>query len=110
MIEFIVDLFRKKDLQKVKLEGEKDSMPADFNKAERNLVQVCMKTVLSKKRVTVRTLKAVSDNPKYTRYDRRVKLYMKKVQDEIIIDCTHFLDMLHSYCIDRDGNGAESAV
>ena len=110
MIEFIIDLFRKKDVQKVMLEGEREPMPADFNKAERNLVHVSMKAVLSKKRVTVRTLKAVSENPKYTRYDRRVKLYMKKVQDEIIIDCTHFLDMLHSYCIDRKGNGAESEV
>ena len=110
MIEFIVDMFRKKDQQKVMIEGEKSNVPADFLKAERNLIHVGFKGVLSQKRVTIRTLNAISENPKYTRYDRRVKLYRTKVQEEIIIDCTHFLDMLHSYCIDRDGNGAESEV
>ena len=60
--------------------------------------------------MTVRTLNAISENPKYTRYDRRIKLFKKKMQEEMIVDCTHFLDMLHSYCIDRDGNGPESEV
>ena len=85
-------------------------MPADFTKPEKNLVHVGFKTVLSAKRVTVRTLNAIAENPKYTRYDRRIKLYKKKMQEDIIIDCTHFLDMLHSYCIDRNGNGIETEV
>ena len=54
-------------------------MPADYTKAERNLVHVGFKNIISAKRVIVRTLDAISENPKYTRYDRRVKEYRKKI-------------------------------
>ena len=110
MNEYIVDLFRKKDQQKVRVQGVKQPINADYTKAERNLIHVGFKNILAQKRVTIRTLHAIAENPKYTRYDRRIKQYMKKMQEELVLDCTHFLDMLHSYCIDRNGNGNESEV
>jgi len=79
MIEYIIDLFRKKDKQNVKVEGAAKPMPADYTKAERNLVHVGFKNIISAKRVIVRTLDAISENPKYTRYERRVKEYRKKI-------------------------------
>ena len=75
MVEYIIDMFRKKDKQKVKIEGNPKPQPADYNKTERNLIHVGFKTVIAKKRVIIRTLTAISENPKYTRYDRRVKEY-----------------------------------
>ena len=47
MVEYIVDMFRKKDLQKVRIEGSKQPVAADYTKAERNLIHVGFKGVLS---------------------------------------------------------------
>ena len=64
--------------------------------------------MVSSKRVVVRTLGAVTENPKYARYAKRVRSYTEKIQEEVIADCSHFIDMLHSYCIDRKGNSPET--
>ena len=110
MAEFINDLARKKSEQKVRVEGEMRPIKSDYTRAERNIIQVSFKNVIGEKRVLVRTLDSILENPKYTRYDKRLKQYRKKVQTEIITDCSHFLDMLHSYCIDRQGNRVETEV
>ena len=81
---------------------------ADYTKVERNLVHVCFKNVIGPKRVLVRTLDAIMENPKYNKYTKRMKAYKTKVRDELIGDATYMIDMLQSYCIDRKGNGAES--
>lgn len=110
MAEFIVELMRCKEKQKVMVENERRAIKADFTRAERNLILVAFKNVLGEKRVLVRTLDAISENPKYNKFDRKIKAYRKKIKEEIIADCSQFLDMLHSYTIDRQGNLAESEV
>ncbi len=50
---------------------------ADYTRAERNIMQVAIKNVLGEKRVLVRTLDSVLENPKYNRYDKRLKQYKK---------------------------------
>ena len=37
-----------------------------------------------------------------------MRTYTTKLQEELIGDCKYYQDMLHSYCIDRAGNGPES--
>lgn len=69
---------------------------------------MAFKKVLGPKRVIVRTILAVEENPKYNKYTKRLRAYRKKVEEEIIGDCSHFLDMLHAYCVDRTGNGLET--
>ena len=110
MAEFVSDMARKKDQQKVRVEGEMRPIKADYTRAERNIMQVAIKNVLGEKRVLVRTLDSVLENPKYTRYDKRLRQYRKQIQTEIITSCSHFSDMIHSYCIDRQGNRVESEV
>ncbi len=77
MAEFISDMARKKDQQKVRVEGEMRPIKADYTRAERNIMQVAIKNVLGEKRVLVRTLDSVLENPKYTRYDKRLRQYRK---------------------------------
>ena len=36
--------------------------------------------------------------------------FTNKLKEELISDCNYFMDMLHSYCVDRTGNGPESEV
>lgn len=111
MVEYIVEMMRMKDQQQVQLKefGERQKpVPADYTKAERNLVHVGFKTVLGPKRVAVRTISAILENPKYNRYSKKIAAYKQKLQQEIISDCTYYLDMLQSYCIDRKGNRIES--
>ena len=107
-IEFLIDFFRKKDEQKVRVQNKPQPIEADYLRAERNFVQIAFKNVIGPKRVVVRTLHAILENPKYARYNKRINDYRHKVEDEIVSDCSYFLDMLHSYCIDRKGNGAET--
>lgn len=37
-----------------------------------------------------------------------MKAYKQKIKEEIITDCTYMIDMLQSYCLDREGNRVES--
>mmetsp|Transcript_2280 Transcript_2280/g.3106 ORF Transcript_2280/g.3106 Transcript_2280/m.3106 type:complete len:116 (+) Transcript_2280:758-1105(+) len=83
-------------------------MPADFTRAERNLVHVSLKKVIGLKRVMLRVIQSVLENPKYARFRKVVIEYQKKIKEELITDCNYFTDMLHSYCVDRTGNGPES--
>ena len=77
-------------------------------RAERNFIHLSFKKVLGPKRVAVRTIHAVQENPKYARYTKKLNDYRHKLEDEIVSDCSYFLDMVHSYCIDRKGNRNES--
>lgn len=60
MLEYIIDMFRMKDKQKVQIEDMGDrEISADYTKTERNLIQVGFKTVLGPKRVLIRTIEAI---------------------------------------------------
>ena len=72
------------------------------------MVHLAFKRVIGPKRVAVRTIHAVQENPKYARYIKKLNDYRHKLEDEIIADCSYFLDMIHSYVIDRKGNGFET--
>ena len=85
-------------------------MPADFTRAERNLIHCIFKKVISQKRVMLRIIMTVLENPKYQRFRTKVQDYQKKIKEELITDCNYFMDMIHSYCIDRTGNLPESEV
>jgi len=80
MVEYIIDLFRAKDMQTVQLGYNRDKPQcADYTKEERALVHVGFKTVLGPKRVTIRTLDAIQENPKYNRYSKKISAYKKKL-------------------------------
>ena len=109
-VEFIIDMIRKKDEQTVKVEYVSKPIAADYTRAERNLIRVGFKNVIGRKRVLARIVESTCDNPKYQKYKRRLRQYQNKLKEEIIGDCKYFIDMLHSYCVDRTGNGVESEV
>ena len=74
------------------------------------MVHVIFKKVIGPKRVLLRILKSVTENPKYRRFNKKLVTYQTKMKEELITDCNYFMDMLHSYCVDRTGNGPESEV
>ena len=110
MAEFLIEMIRAKDEQTVRLDVGERPVPADYTKKERDTIAVGFKALIGPKRTALRTLTAIMENPKYTRFDRKLSEYKQKLSEIIMEDCTKVIDIIQSYCMSRRGNRVESEV
>jgi|688.fasta_scaffold614554_1 hypothetical protein len=69
MIQFLFEAIERKEKHFVPVDGKKDSKTsADYTKRERETIYVGIKKAISPLRITLRTLSAISDNPKYSKF------------------------------------------
>ena len=108
MAGYLIDMIRAKDKQTVRSAPGEEPYPADYSRAERNAVCVGFKLLIAQKRAAIRVSEAIAENPKYTRYRSALSAYQTKLQDRIFEDCQHLTDILKDYCLDRQGNSAET--
>ena len=81
---------------------------ADYTKTEKDTICVGLKNLVASKRVTLRTVQAIQENPKYTRYTKALERYADKMNEEIYRDAQSIVDVLVSYAIERKGNSSDS--
>jgi 14-3-3 protein epsilon len=55
----------------------------DFTTEERNLLSVGFKNLIGSKRTAIRTISAIEQNPKYSKYNTSLSSYKKKIEDEL---------------------------
>lgn len=56
---------------------------SDFSSEERNLLSVGFKNLIGANRTAIRTIAAIEQNPKYTKYSGALETYKKKIETEL---------------------------
>lgn len=84
-----------------------DNKGADVSSDERNLLSVAFKNLISSKRAACRTIAAIEQNPKYSKYIDALAHYKSGIESKLIMDCQRVIDMINSKVLVK--NCAEEA-
>ncbi len=66
----------------------------DFSVEERNLLSVGFKNLIGGKRTAIRTIAAIEQNPKYSKFGGALTAYKKKIEEELQRDCQNIINMI----------------
>ena len=66
------------------------------NPDERNLLSVAFKNLISSKRAACRTISAIEQNPKYTKFNAALLAYKTKIETQLMADCQKVIDMINT--------------
>jgi 14-3-3 protein epsilon len=80
MVEFLRPLLKEKG--------------GDFSVEERNLLSVGFKNLIGGKRTAIRTISAIEQNPKYSKFGGALGSYKKKIEGELQKNCQDIIDMI----------------
>jgi 14-3-3 protein epsilon len=66
----------------------------DFSVEERNLLSVGFKNLIGGKRTAIRTISAIEQNPKYSKFGGSLGQYKKRIEGELQKDCQNIINMI----------------
>jgi 14-3-3 protein epsilon len=72
---------------------------SDFTTEERNLLSVGFKNLIGSKRTAIRTISAIEQNPKYSKYNVALSGYKKKIEDELFNQCQTIVALVRDKCM-----------
>ena len=78
-----------------------DTKGSDITSDERNLLSVAFKNLISSKRTAWRTISAIEQNPKYSKFGDSLGAYKKKIEDGLYRDCELIIDMIKSKVLSK---------
>ena len=64
-----------------------DEKHGEVNSDERNLLSVAFKNLISSKRAACRTIAAIEQNPKYSKFNTALAAYKTRIEEQLIEDC-----------------------
>ena len=68
----------------------------DVNPDERNLLSVAFKNLISSKRAACRTISAIEQNPKYSKFTTALLAYKTQIETHLQGDCQKIIDMINN--------------
>jgi len=68
----------------------------EVNPDERNLLSVAFKNLISSKRAACRTISAVEQNPKYSKFNGALLAYKQQIETKLQADCQKIIDMINN--------------
>jgi hypothetical protein len=71
-----------------------DSKGGDVTSDERNLLSVAFKNLISSKRTAWRTISAIEQNPKYSKFGESLASYKRKIEEALYADCETVIDLI----------------
>jgi hypothetical protein len=71
-----------------------DTKGGDVSSDERNLLSVAFKNLISSKRTAWRTISAIEQNPKYSKFGDSLAQYKKKIEEGLYKDCETVIDLI----------------
>jgi 14-3-3 protein epsilon len=83
------------------LESILEQKGADVSSDERNLLSVAFKNLISSKRSACRTIAAIEQNPKYSKYSDVLGTYKARIETQLIADCQRVIDMINSKVLSK---------
>ena len=72
------------------------------NPDERNLLSVAFKNLISGKRAACRTISAIEQNPKYSKFNTALLAYKQQIEEQLMADCQKVIDMINSRVLNAD--------
>ena len=67
----------------------------DVNPDERNLLSVAFKNLISSKRAACRTISAIEQNPKYSKFNEALLNYKGQIEQQLEADCNKIIKMIN---------------
>ena len=86
-----------------------DSKGADVTSDERNLLSVAFKNLISSKRAACRTIAAIEQNPKYTKYTQALAGYKQGIETKLTGDCQKIIEMIREKVLAKKCDGEAKA-
>lgn len=77
----------------------------EFTVEERNLLSVGFKNLIGGKRTAIRTIAAIEQNPKYSKYGGALTAYKKKIEEELQKDCQNIINMIRNDALKGSSDG-----
>jgi 14-3-3 protein epsilon len=78
-----------------------DNKGASVTSDERNLLSVAFKNLISSKRTAWRTISAIEQNPKYSKFGSSLADYKKKIEESLYKDCEHIIDIIRQKVLSK---------
>jgi len=78
-----------------------DAKGADVSSDERNLLSVAFKNLISSKRAACRTIAAIEQNPKYSKFSSALSEYKAGIEAQLTKDCENIIDMIRTKVLDK---------
>ena len=69
------------------------------NPDERNLLSVAFKNLISSKRAACRTISAIEQNPKYSKFNEALLTYKTGIETKLQADCQKIIDMINEHVL-----------
>jgi len=82
---------------------------ADVTSDERNLLSVAFKNLISSKRAACRTIAAIEQNPKYSKFGDALAGYKAGIEKKLQDDCQRIIDMINSKVLAKSCDGEPKA-
>lgn len=82
---------------------------SDFTTEERNLLSVGFKNLIGSKRTALRTISAIEQNPKYSKFADSLGSYKKKIEDELFDQCILIVNIVKDKCMNVATNQESKA-
>lgn len=85
MVDFLKEVISSKD--------------GDFTTEERNILSVGFKNLIGGKRTALRTIAAIEQNPKYSKFGDALAKYKHKIEDELFDQCILIVNLSKDKCL-----------
>merc|ERR1712100_666309 len=86
-----------------------DAKGADVSSDERNLLSVAFKNLISSKRAACRTIAAIEQNPKYSKYADALSTYKTSIENKLTGDCKMIIDLINTKVLGKSCEGEAKA-
>merc|ERR1712019_334446 len=86
-----------------------DTKGGDLTADERNLLSVAFKNLISSKRAACRTIAAIEQNPKYSKFSTALAAYKTNIETKLREDCQKVIDIINSKVLSTDCDGEPKA-
>jgi len=82
---------------------------ADVSSDERNLLSVAFKNLISSKRAACRTIAAIEQNPKYSKFSEALASYKASIETKLQEDCERIVSMINTHVLAKSCDGEPKA-